>query len=677
MFVIQLHSADMARGRAEAETYRDSESEPHLHSAMTSAQPHRRKRRQVSFETIPNTEWSVSKAKAQASDARNSSIALTPNNKCQGEGAVLLASFQPQTGDEDFALNVFDEEPSGNIASVNPGFGLTHSKFVNLMGLDGDSQAAGKYDQLHNLMLKSAEEREKRIGQGLLVGSHDYDLPSASRAQLEAVLSEAKFPIAASFIHLAPVQEGHKLTRTLGAVLIDVLKPDRRPHNSQQNVAMVYVVGPSGQQGVEEFESFLRVLAENILVTVSMYNLMPEVNSQYGGEIQVVQMCIVSDVLPPEVSRERAAEILIDGFFDGALLLYDRPAFYKVMPEVNFAYDHNAFLKAMKKRVGTGNFEFGRVYPIDAGTDLPKAFNTELPHAFYFSFQPTAPTVFDESPTLNTASVNPGFFDLRMHGTGRKKIGYINTEFLKFIDKASWGDYHQCHQLLWDDATCDMGLGPRASGHLVSNKDNGLHAPFWFDNEKSPMASFLRVEPEMYKKKSPLGAVFIDVFKPSSRPHNSQHNVAMVYVVGPSKEHQTLEDFQGALRELARNILVAVSMYNHRADNPSDYKEFTMGHEKSDKWYDMSSSKIDVVQMCLVSGGGRKPKTLSKEDVAESLISGFFAGALDDEFDYRLWMPEVNFAYDDDAFRSAMQKRYPQEALEYNKRYDSSRLRAS
>jgi len=146
----------------------------------------------------------------------------------------------------------------------------------------------------------------------------------------------------------------------------------------------------------------------------------------------------------------------------------------------------------------------------------------------------------------------------------------------------------------------------------------------------------------------PVGLVSIALFPEDKRPCGSSRNVAMVYVVGPncergrrSEDDMSVDTFLHVLESTGAAIMEAVTQYCQAACSK-----------------DLAAKKlpsIDVLRVCLLSGGAFKHPDASKVDVAMWLIKGLVSKhGRDGASENRL--PALDFAWDDDVFRIAWQQ---------------------
>eukprot|EP00392_Amoebophrya_sp_AT5.2_P001329 g1331.t1 len=130
---------------------------------------------------------------------------------------------------------------------------------------------------------------------------------------------------------------------------------------------------------------------------------------------------------------------------------------------------------------------------------------------------------------------------------------------------------------------------------------------------------------------------FLHVFEPEKRPMGLAQNAAMVYVVGPrNREFPDAGDFVSKLRTCGKNVVVSVNQYN-------------LKHAKK---YSVRTPRIDLVRVCLVSGGIYKHPDVSKEDIASAIMEGLY---LNPSAQYE-HTPVFEFAYDENVFKLAYDK---------------------
>lgn len=143
----------------------------------------------------------------------------------------------------------------------------------------------------------------------------------------------------------------------------------------------------------------------------------------------------------------------------------------------------------------------------------------------------------------------------------------------------------------------------------------------------------------------PVGLVSIAVFPRGRRPASSDRNVAMVYAVGPNcgnvkkgraVDQMDAEAFLDIVQTIGAAIAAAVVAYNREAVKSRS---------------ELQMPRIEIVRICLLSGGIYMHPDVSKVRVAKSLIRGLVRQSHEDEDgDLR---PCLDFAWDNDVFRAA------------------------
>merc|ERR1719433_1900405 len=112
----------------------------------------------------------------------------------------------------------------------------------------------------------------------------------------------------------------------------------------------------------------------------------------------------------------------------------------------------------------------------------------------------------------------------------------------------------------------------------------------------------------------------------------------MLYVVGPNggkrKKTETpppsAQEFVGGIRELGKSMMAVVNDYNRSSGKKS-------------------SSKIEVLRVCLVSGGVFRHPSVSKAAVAEHLMCGLLESSTKAS-------PMLDFAMDEGVFEAAWEQ---------------------
>ena len=134
-----------------------------------------------------------------------------------------------------------------------------------------------------------------------------------------------------------------------GTIFIDSFTKEHRPCENPANSAMIYAIGPEGDQAedADDFIMAVQCTGENMYRAVTLYNQSPP---QKRSPIDFVRVCLVSGGLfkHEEVSKTRVAEALISGMSTAFFQLRSEtdPNTPFRPPHVNFAYDENVFHKA-------------------------------------------------------------------------------------------------------------------------------------------------------------------------------------------------------------------------------------------------------------------------------------------------------------------------------------------
>ena len=231
--------------------------------------------------------------------------------------------------------------------------------------------------------------------------------------------------------------------------------------------------------------------------------------------------------------------------------------------------------------------------------------------------------VFDGAPSVNTASVNAGDYNLYVGG------GAINLAFAKALGAGGTNAYQQLHEMALREAEaspgglCDASRAPEAAAAMA---------------ELGLAGCFARVLGGGDGPRGPVGAVFVDVLAAGRRPA-SPRNVAMLYVVGPKGQGATggqgptvagRAAFLQAVEDMGANAMLALREYNRGSTGEGAA--------------DVALPRVDAVQFCLVSGGVYRHPETSKQDVADAIVRGLVAGSSGGGDP----LPLVRFAYDEE-----------------------------
>lgn len=208
--------------------------------------------------------------------------------------------------------------------------------------------------------------------------------------------------------------------------------------------------------------------------------------------------------------------------------------------------------------------------------------------------------------------------------------GAINLGFEKALTEAGQdtAKYTELHKGLLDKANA-------TPGRTVFLVKVGL------EGNEDILAASAKVDKELDPAK-PDGLCVVTVFREDKRPYCAQ-NVGMVYVVGPlgatkraGREPSCPKpEFLLRVQRTAKNAIEAATQLNLRAGRS---KPGGPG---------LAWPRLEVLRVCLVSGGVYKHPQATKEEVAKALIKGLLLS-----FDPRN-SPTLDFAYDEDAFKKA------------------------
>lgn len=137
----------------------------------------------------------------------------------------------------------------------------------------------------------------------------------------------------------------------VGSVFLSVLDEDNRPCH-RNNVAMLYVVGPKGENccgprggsmfGKARFLLEVQQMAKRAIELVMQYNSM---QSQASARVQVVRWCLVSGGVycHPDATKQEVARATLLGMKE-VFLSRDEPGF-----RVDFTWDEDAFRLAFEE----------------------------------------------------------------------------------------------------------------------------------------------------------------------------------------------------------------------------------------------------------------------------------------------------------------------------------------
>lgn len=241
--------------------------------------------------------------------------------------------------------------------------------------------------------------------------------------------------------------------------------------------------------------------------------------------------------------------------------------------------------------------------------------------------------VYLSDPPGNFASLNAGDYELYVGGAA------INKAFADALQ------------------ACGQETRRFEALHAVLLRSKAAHEPgclAWLQAEEledeallDNLAAFCGLLPRgrLMEQLRPVGLVSIAVFRAGHRPCDNERNVAMVYTIGPhcgnkrtrikrDVDNLSVSNFLVVIESVGDAVGSAVAQYNARA------------------LLDSALPRIEVLRVCLLSGGVYKHPEAAKVEVATALVRGLLARLGD-----RTGRPEppltLDFAYDEDVFRRA------------------------
>jgi len=232
--------------------------------------------------------------------------------------------------------------------------------------------------------------------------------------------------------------------------------------------------------------------------------------------------------------------------------------------------------------------------------------------------------VYLPNPSANFASVNAGDYGLYVGG------GAINRAFKNAM--VDCGHTPQLESVFETVHQNLIALAAKCSGRLQWIPNNELPANFLCICGLVPDPQF--IDPKLY----PVGLVSISVFAEEQRPLENSKNIAMIYVVGPNcgqirrkgrrqVDEMSAANFLSVIHGVAHGVASAISQYNIAAS-------------------EQRLPSIEILRVCLLSGGIYKHPDASKLEVAAALIKGLLSNS-------GLELPHLDFAWDEDVFRRA------------------------
>jgi hypothetical protein len=224
-------------------------------------------------------------------------------------------------------------------------------------------------------------------------------------------------------------------------------------------------------------------------------------------------------------------------------------------------------------------------------------------------------------PQGNFASVNAGAFALYVGG------GAINAGFARALGQAGHdtSGYKEAHRALYSAA--------QAAGATDLFWSHALVPPLALPEGLASTAVLLSPLPERFDREGTrAGTVFVDVFAAGREPLGHAGNIGMVYAIGPEgSQAESAQDFVGGCEATGEAMLRALSQHNSAG----------------------GAARLDVVRVCLISGGIFKHPQVEKHEVAGALFRGISRGFS------AAHSPRLEFAFDEDVFRLAYQSLAP------------------
>eukprot|EP01068_Selenidium_serpulae_P008435 Selendium_serpulae@DN4986_c0_g1_i1.p1 len=256
----------------------------------------------------------------------------------------------------------------------------------------------------------------------------------------------------------------------------------------------------------------------------------------------------------------------------------------------------------------------------------------------YLSFcpKPTEPAtftaVYDEAPKDTFASLCSGDSSLSVGGGG------INEAFASVLKGAEQdvSKYETMHKALLKKALAE-------ASESSENKERSMLTEATEDLHPDLKASYCRPCPGIKSGDDSTGSVFIDIFNDSKKPYqvNNMNNYAMIYVVSPKgSAFEKVEDFLDAVRKSAVNLMTAFCDFNGMVKRAKSNSA-------------VAHKRINVIRICLFSGGSNIHSKAEKKDVALAILQGLSNG-----YHYGP-SPRLNLAFDgDDVFQQVWNSHY-------------------
>eukprot|EP00921_Rhytidocystis_pertsovi_P005107 GHVQ01008828.1.p1 GENE.GHVQ01008828.1~~GHVQ01008828.1.p1 ORF type:complete len:444 (-),score=71.34 GHVQ01008828.1:363-1694(-) len=229
-----------------------------------------------------------------------------------------------------YEIEAKDRTGSVNAGDVNlyVGGGSSNLAFAEVLSLAG--QEVDKYEALHKALLAKAwEDNEDK--------ESDTDVRSVQLQKLEDYTSDLKL----ATCRPCKALKGKDELGATGSVYVSVFKDDKCPHDKKDNMSMVFVVGPRGEDfpTVEEFLSAVKATAVNLMTALCDYNGIARRQGQQKGAQRMI-VCRISlfsggAYRHKDATKAAVGKAILGGLEDG---YRHGPA-----PRLCFAYDEDVF----------------------------------------------------------------------------------------------------------------------------------------------------------------------------------------------------------------------------------------------------------------------------------------------------------------------------------------------
>mmetsp|Transcript_18973 Transcript_18973/g.43063 ORF Transcript_18973/g.43063 Transcript_18973/m.43063 type:complete len:544 (-) Transcript_18973:226-1857(-) len=318
-------------------------------------------------------------------------------------------------------------------------------------------------------------------------------------------------------------------------------------------------------------------------------------------------------------------------------------------------------------------------FSLESEGEAPRQARTDVQDLSFAEADPSGFTpIFPENPSENFASLNAGdyllyvggaainkAFALEMRSAGQNpkdrfellheallavaarspgSLSWLRPgDLFSKSDAASPARQSKCHYC-GQQAECWEAPWRSWKGKLHCSSCWDYYARWFFED----VSAFCGVVPagggggppgDLMAALRPVGLVSVAAFPACKRPR-SKRNVAMVYAVGPNcgsvrkKTRREVDKlsapaFLSVVASVGHAVATAVTGFNR--ERPSE-----------------EVPRIDVLRVCLLSGGVYKHPDATKQEVAGAMLRGLLGG-----HDGGAHSPRFDFAFDEDAFQKA------------------------